>query len=146
MPSDEYRELGRHDVNGPFPKSLKSLLIVAIAILALASCKKGTNPPTEPPPGPTPVASASVTATTANTFSPATVDLIVGGEVTFTNAGGRHNVNASFFRCGSDGCNGPAGPSESLWTFTITFPNVGTVGYVCDEHAGVGMTGQIIVH
>jgi plastocyanin len=142
MPADGHRELGRHDVNISFPKSL---LIVAIAILALASCKGSTNTPTGTPPGPNPVASAQVTANASNTFSPSTVNLLVNGEVTFTNAGGLHNVNAGIFRCSNDSCTGPGSPTEELWSFTMTFPNVGTVGYVCDEHAGVGMQGQIIV-
>ena len=128
-------------MNGNFPQNV---LIVAIAVLALASCKGATmNNPTMP--GPNPVASATVNANISNTFSPSTVNLLLNGEVTFTNTGGLHNVNGGTFRCSNDDCSGPGGPSEELWSFTITFPNVGTVGYVCDEHAGVGMTGQIIV-
>lgn len=129
-------------MNGNF----KSALIVAIAVLALAACKGGSsnNTPTGSQPS-TPVASATVTANTSNTFSPSTVNLVRGGEVTFTNAGGLHNVNAGIFRCSNSECTGPGAPSENLWSFAITFPNAGIVGYVCDEHAGVGMTGQIIV-
>ena len=129
-------------MNGNFPKNV---LIVAIAVLALASCKGSPSNNTPTGPGPTPVASATVTANASNTFSPSTVNLLLGGQVTFTNAGGLHNVNAATFRCSNDDCTGPGGPTEELWSFTMTFPNAGTVAYVCDEHAGVGMTGQIIV-
>lgn len=128
-------------------------LTVAVLALGLYSCNSGSSTPTTPPSGGgggTPVMSASVSATGSNTFSPSVVNLLAGGTVNFSNGNGLHNVNAQgavSFRC-AEGCDGQGGngsPSVTSWSFTITFPSAGTTNYVCDEHAGVGMTGSIIV-
>jgi len=125
-------------------------VLFAVALLASA-CNSSSPTANNPPPGGniTPVQSASVTATASNTFTPSLVDLIAGGTVTFSNSGGGlHNVNSGSFRC-ADGCDGEGGNgnvSTGNWTFTRTFPTAGTVGYVCDEHGGVGMSGRIVVH
>jgi plastocyanin len=132
------------------PLRILSALTVAVLALGLYSCNSGSNTPTTTPSGGgggTPVTSASVTATGSNTFSPSVVNLLAGGTVTFSNGSGEHNVNADTFRC-ANGCDGEGGngnPSTANWSFTRTFAAAGTTNYVCDEHAGVGMTGQIVV-
>ena len=134
------------------PLRIFAALTVAVLTLGLYSCNSGSNTPTAPPGGGggTPVMAATVIATGNNTFSPSVVNLLAGGTVTFSNGSGLHNVNASggvSFRC-ANGCDGQGGngdPSTANWSFTITFPSAGTTNYVCDEHASVGMTGQIIV-
>ena len=135
------------------PLRISGLLTLAVLALALHGCTSGSNnTPTAPSSGGggTPVTSASVTANGNNTFSPSVVDLLAGGTVTFSNSNGLHNVNATGsvdFRCanGCDGQGGNGNPSTDNWNFTITFPSAGTTSYVCDEHAGVGMTGRIVV-
>lgn len=84
-----------------------------------------------------------------NTFSPANLTIEEGDSVTFTNTGGFHNVVAddSSFRCanGCDGQGGNGSPSSSAWSFTLTFNDAGTIGYNCEVHVGLGMTGTIVV-
>ena len=89
-----------------------------------------------------------------NVFTPSTLAIAAGDTVTFTNAGGFHNVTSdpgavTSFHC-SDAC-GPAptgNPSGNLWSQTITFPDVGTIGFFCEAHGGPGgqgMSGVITV-
>ena len=82
-------------------------------------------------------------------FSPSQLTISVGDSVTFTNAGGAHNVHADddSFRCaqGCDGQGGNGDPSTEAWTTSITFNHAGTFAYHCDNHASYGMTGTIIV-
>ncbi|MEP7041862.1 MAG: plastocyanin/azurin family copper-binding protein [Dokdonella sp.] len=85
-------------------------------------------------------------------FNPPTLTIAVGDTVTFTNAGGGHNVDSddgTSFRCASncanDGHGGSGDPSDNLWSSTITFNQAGTFGYHCDVHGSMGMTGSITV-
>ena len=125
-------------------RSKSLMMLVAVMFLALPTCNSSSSP-TTPGGGGGAVMQATVTATSANVFAPAVVNLLPGGTVTFVNGGGKHNVNAGTFRCATT-CVGPGSqPTEEGWSFTMTFPASGTVGYVCDEHANVGMTGEIRV-
>src|SRR4051794_352781 len=73
-------------------------------------------------------------------FHPAVVHVHPGDTVTWTNAGGFHNVKAD------DGSFGNA-QSADAWTFPHTFTALGTVGYHCEVHGGPssGMFGTVIV-
>jgi plastocyanin len=73
-------------------------------------------------------------------FHPAVVQVHPGDTVTWTNAGGSHNVKAD------DNSFGNAVAFDT-WTFSHTFSAVGTVGYHCDNHGapGAGMFGTVIV-
>lgn len=86
-------------------------------------------------------------------FSPQTVTLAPGDTVVFVNKGGYHNVVADdgSFTC-AHGCKGDAqgdtgAPSSMNWTFSLTFPTPGTIGYYCVVHGapGQGMYGTIVV-
>jgi plastocyanin len=84
---------------------------------------------------------------TSNRFVPSSLTIHVGDTVTFTNAGGFHNVAADdgSFRCarGCDGVNGGDGtPNGSAWTDSITFNTAGGVGYHCEVH-GAQMSGVL---
>lgn len=89
-----------------------------------------------------------------NGFSPRAITVDVGDTVTFTNAGGTHNVDAddeTTFRCanGCDGAGGNGDPSGAAWSSTITItPAMAgrTIGYHCDVHGSMGMTGTITVN
>src|SRR5690349_6173196 len=75
----------------------------------------------------------------SNTFSPSTLTINVGDTVTFTNAGGGHNVVADgLFRCArgcdGDGSGGNGDASTVLWSDTITFNTPGTVSFYCEIH------------
>ena len=88
-------------------------------------------------------------------FSPASLTINAGDTVTFTNAGGLHNVHAddNSFRCArgcdNDGNGGAGAPSNTNWSFTRTFNTAGTIRYFCEVHGsagGSGMAGSIIVN
>jgi plastocyanin len=85
------------------------------------------------------------------TFSPATLTINQGDTVTFTNAGGTHNVHATngptLFTCGLN-CSSNTGPNGTAWSHQITFDTPGTVNYQCDAHFGAPffMTGTITVN
>jgi plastocyanin len=71
-------------------------------------------------------------------FAPQSITIDQGDSVTWTNAGGFHNVRFD------DGVvNGPA--STANWTFTRTFDTAGTFNYFCDIHKAIGMTGSVVV-
>lgn len=82
-------------------------------------------------------------------FNPSSVTISVGDTVTFTNAGGPHNVDADdgSFRCaeGCDGHGGNGNPSTSNWSASVTFDHAGVFAYHCDNHGMQGMTGSITV-
>lgn len=87
-------------------------------------------------------------------FVPNTLTVQVGDTVTFTNAGGFHNVESlpesvTEFRCANgcdgDGAGGNGDPSGDPWTFTVTLDTPGSVPYECVVHGGGGMTGTITV-
>ena len=71
-------------------------------------------------------------------FVPQTVEIFAGEVVTWSNAGGFHNVAADddSFRSGD-----PAGS----FVFSHTFPVAGTYPYRCEVHAASGMTGTVVV-
>jgi plastocyanin len=94
-----------------------------------------------------------VTANPNLTFSPQFLTINAGDTVTFTNAGGMHNVASDpgavpSFHCSTACGASPVGdPNSTLWTQTIAFPTPGTVGFHCDQHGapGAGMFGTITV-
>jgi plastocyanin len=82
--------------------------------------------------------SASVDATTSDTFVPASVDIAAGGTVTWTFAK-THNVTF--------GSNKPTGGdigNTNSGSASRTFPNAGSYPYTCTLHAG--MNGTVVVH
>lgn len=97
-------------------------------------------------------ATFTVRSLSNNTFVPSNLTIQVGDSVRFVNQGsGLHNVieDGGAFRC-AEGCDGQGGdgdPSSADWSFTLTFPTAGTIGYYCDVHGspGVGMIGKIQV-
>jgi plastocyanin len=117
-----------------------SLAAVSIAVLALAATAISANGDARQN---AKFADAMVTATASNTFQPAAVTINQGEKVTWTNAGGNHNVT---FDDGS--FDEPATPSPSAWTRERTFNEPGTFRYYCEAHGapgGVGMAGTVTV-
>ena len=88
------------------------------------------------------------------TYSPAMLSINVGDTVTFTNAGGFHNVASdpgavTSFHCSTACGSSPTGdPAGGAWSQQITFSTAGTVGYHCEAHGspGLGMFGTITVN
>jgi plastocyanin len=86
---------------------------------------------------------AMVTATSYQ-FAPRDVTIDQGESVTWTNAGGSHNVviEAEGFEQPSP----PAPPGAPNWPVTHTFNTPGTFTYYCRPHQGLGMTGTVTVN
>jgi plastocyanin len=88
---------------------------------------------------------AAVVAGPGNAFTPTIVNVPVGATVTFSNAGGEHDVRWD------DGAVAPAPPTPSSnWNVTPsrTFNAPGTYRYYCSVHGaagGLGMAGTITV-
>ncbi|MEO1385149.1 MAG: plastocyanin/azurin family copper-binding protein, partial [Bacteroidota bacterium] len=79
-------------------------------------------------------------------FSPANLTITAGDSVTWTNAGGFHNVNGSQVNYPNNPegfTNG--GASSAGWTYGYRFNTPGIYDYHCDPHLGANMVGQIIV-
>ena len=112
-------------------------LLAPLALLALAAC--GGDSPTAPV-DPTPVTAATVQATPSEQFTPGTVNLSVGGTITYAFGSLSHNV---FFD------NQPAGAPANITepsankSVTLTFATKGTYVYNCHLHPG--MKGTVIV-
>lgn len=85
----------------------------------------------------------SVTAKPSLQFDPKTVTVSAGESVTWTNAGGLHNVS---FDDGS--FTQPASADTAPWKVSRTFDSAGTFLYHCQIHGapnGVGMSGVVVV-
>ena len=80
-----------------------------------------------------------------NTFSPAQLTINVGDTVTWTNAGGFHNVVSDAVDGNGDPIFSSGTASAEAWTYQFTFDTAGTYSYVCQPHATIGMVGTIIV-
>lgn len=87
-------------------------------------------------------------------FTPATLEVLVGDTVTFTNAGGTHNVASTnqdpaagfTFRCAVNCTDNNTG-SNTNWSATITIPPSAAhadIPYLCEIHGQV-MSGTLTV-
>ena len=80
-------------------------------------------------------------------YAPNVLNIEVGDIVTWENASGTHNVNATtfFFPANPEGfTNGQ--PSSSSWSYSHTFTVAGTYNYMCTtEGRSATQTGRIIV-
>ena len=88
----------------------------------------------------TATADEAVNAGPGLSFTPATVTLNQGDAVTWTNAGGFHNVHfedESFIQ--------PPTVQGPPWTTSRVFGESGSFRYYCDVHRGAGMTGTVNV-
>ena len=113
-------------------------VIAACGIVVFAAC--GEDDILAPPPGP-PVASASITIVD-NNFSPRTVRLSVGGNVTWTWTGS--NIHNLVFTSGAAPV--PSGVPTAVSSgppYTATFTMASQYNFRCNIHGG--MNGAIFV-
>jgi plastocyanin len=116
------------------------ILASAVAVLVAACGGSSTDPGSSGNPGGAPPMAATVSATSANAFSPASVAIGVGGTVTFSFGDVAHNV---FFD------NSPAGAPDSIpgananITMTRTFATPGTFEFGCHLHPGMKGTVRV---
>ena len=85
-------------------------------------------------------ADQAVTAGPGFSFIPDTVTVNQGESVTWTNAGGFHNV-----RFEDNSFAQPPFVSPDRWSVTRSFGAAGTFRYFCDIHRASGMTGTVDV-
>ena len=98
-------------------------------------------------PAPTDSGTGKVNAVTvkSNEFVPASLQIKVGDEVTWTWAGGNHNV-VSGAGCMPDGKFTSGNPTGTVGTtFKRKFDTAGTFEVYCDPHCAGGMKGSIVV-
>src|SRR4051794_34604659 len=74
-------------------------------------------------------ASQDVTANPDNTFTPANVTILQGEAVSWTNAGGVHNVHLE-----DNSFDHPQDPSSEPWQGSKTFLTPGVYKYYCEAH------------
>ncbi|HUO57132.1 MAG TPA: hypothetical protein VMV05_03050 [bacterium] len=113
------------------------------------TCWAGTPGTATCTPTATVPATSAVTATGGNVFSPSSVTITAGGNVTFVFGGG---VTHSLY---IDNGAGTCAQSYITWPQTITFPATGTYNFHCQYHSPcgttscngtcTGMVGQVIV-
>lgn len=77
-----------------------------------------------------------------NVFSPNNFTANIGDVVTWTWAGGFHNVTSSVVPGGAATF---TSPSQTSGTFSYTITTAGSYGYSCTFHAGFGMVGGFTV-
>ncbi|MBI1286159.1 MAG: T9SS type A sorting domain-containing protein [Flavobacteriales bacterium] len=80
------------------------------------------------------------------TYTPATLNAVVGDEITIQATGNHPLVQVSQTTWDADGTtqlSGGFGPETSDYTFTIT--STDDIYYVCMNHVSLGMKGKIIV-
>jgi plastocyanin len=117
----------------------KSFLTAALlsVLVACSGGGYGTGPGTSPPPPPpTP---RTVVATNGLVFTPNTLHVSAGDEVTFSFGSVGHNV---FFDAKA-GAPTDIGGVNANGTVTRTFPTSGTYTYTCHLHPG--MSGAVVV-
>ena len=133
---------------------MKKLALAFALALSAVTTACGSD---DPAPAPTPAADSGTPAgdsgtpagngvvVKSNEFSPATITIKVGQEVTWTWAGGTHNV-VSGAGCVPDMKFTSGAPVGTVGnTFKQKFDTAGTVEYFCNPHCGVGMKGTVVV-
>ena len=121
----------------------KSFLIAAL-LSAVVACSGGgygtTGPGNPPPPPPPPPLPRTVVATNSLVFSPSTLHVNAGDQVTFSFGSVAHNV---FFDAGNGAPSNLDGINANT-TVQRTFPTAGTYTYNCHIHPG--MSGTVVVN
>jgi plastocyanin len=119
----------------------KSFLIAALlsAVVACSGGGYGTTGPGNPPPPPPPPP-RTVVATNSLVFSPSTLHVNAGDQVTFSFGSVAHNV---FFDAGNGAPTNIDGINANT-TVQRTFPTAGTYTYNCHIHPG--MSGTVVVN
>lgn len=112
-----------------------AFLATAASLACLASCSDSNGPDNNSPPP----AAASVTATTGQKFTPATVRVATGGVVTWVFQSLGHNVTFTPATGAPEDIPGVNSNTSIARTFTTS----GTFAYHCTIHPG--MTGSVQV-
>ena len=136
-------------MSAPIIRLRAALLVCALAGCGGSSGTPGTSPPPPPPPPPLPPPVASATVEVRNNFfTPESVVLMAGGQVTWSWTGSGHSVTSVL----TPGFTPSAPVSNAPFTHgPIVFSAPGTYQYICTVHGAVangqttGMRGEVIV-
>jgi plastocyanin len=112
-----------------------AFLAAAASLACLASCSDSNGPDNSSPPP----AAASVTATTGQQFTPATVRVATGGVVTWVFQSLGHNVTFTAATGAPEDIPGVNSNTSIARTFTTS----GTFAYHCTIHPGMSGTVQV---
>ena len=81
-----------------------------------------------------------------NVFTPSSLSIVAGDQVTWNQTSGSHNVNGTIATFPANPASfGNGAPAGGTWSYSFTFLVAGTYQYQCDPHAAMGMVGTIVV-
>ncbi len=124
----------------------RSVAIISICILTAASlisarCSKKSNPTAPPTPS---QGNGKTVSIVDNSFNPATITIVQGDTVVWTNNGSIPHTSTSGTSCTSDG-KWDSGNMNSGATYRHAFATAGSYPYFCTYHCSMGMTGTVTV-
>ncbi len=117
---------------------------VFLAMLVFASCGNDDNNDNGTPP---PTSVEKKITTLDMSFSPSTLNAVVGEKITFIIGAGHTatRVDEATWNANGTTSNGGFDYSEGSYTYEVQPSDVGTIYYVCLLHVTMGMKGTIIV-
>lgn len=123
-------------------------VVSALALALVTACSSSDSPTSSSSSGGTSGTTPAANAVTvsSNKFTPASLSVKIGDTVTWTWAGGNHDV-VSGANCTDDKVfTRSALQSANGATFTHTFDKAGTFEYFCTPHCvSAGMKGTVVV-
>ncbi len=123
-------------------------VVSALALALVTACSTSDSPTSSSSSGGTSGTTPAANAVTvsSNKFTPASLSVKIGDTVTWTWAGGNHDV-VSGANCTDDKVfTRSALQSANGATFTHTFDKAGTFEYFCTPHCvSAGMKGTVVV-
>ena len=124
---------------------MKSIVLgLSLALSVVIACSSSDSTTSSSSSGTTPVTNGVTVS--SNKFTPASITVKVGDTVTWTWAGGNHDV-VSGANCTNDNVfTRSALQSTNGATFTHTFTKAGSFEYFCEPHCvSAGMKGTVVV-
>jgi len=122
---------------------IRALGVLWAAVFVLAACGGGaTTAPTSAPAGGGSAAADGAITAEGLKFSPQSVEVKVGGKVTWTNKDGAGHTTTSGTPAAKDGKWEGQLPASG-GTFSFTFAQAGTFSFFCAIHNS--MTGTVVV-
>jgi plastocyanin len=123
---------------------MKKLVVAVVLALATVNAACGSDSSTSSS-GTSGAPPANGVTVSSNTFTPASISIKAGDTVTWTWAGGNHDVTSGA-NCTNDNVfTKSALQSTNGATFQQKFDKAGTFEYFCTPHCAGGMKGKVVV-